>query len=477
MKKFPFFNKDEEDILPPPVVIQNAQVNEELTKKKLLERMLALDIGLHLLIGGIIIIILIFLVVLKFDLFDFLNKKPKPAPTPTAGQTTGSPMQRVVLAQEASSAPTYIKDQTINIEKTFNTPSDNIKLSMSGSLKKDVVGFLPYWMISKIEDINTTLLTAISYFGLEVDGEGNVIKTDVNGKSIEAWYHFQHNPQFDKFVEKLKKNRVKVYLTLKCFNQDNIVKLSTSPSAQTNFINNALFLMNSKGLDGINLDFEYIGTPDKKVIDGFSLLVINLNKEMKRQYPNSILSVDTFVDAASNTRLHDIPILSQNADSLMIMAYDFHTPNSAKAGPVSPFEGYGNSLNGLMTSYLEKAPAEKLTLIVPYYGYDWPVTEIDKNAQVLGTRLNVKVLSYAEIMDASRKSQINWDENAQTPWYSYSDSATKIKRVVHFENTRSLGVKYDFINNKNLQGVGIWALGFDGKRNDLNQLLSDKFTK
>ena len=446
------------------------KLEEQERKIQTLQKFLEFNIGFDMVIGAVLLFVVIFLVAWRFDLIGYFQKD--------GSQSTSQGLPTIttpVIASEDQTPPyVFINEQGINVEETFEAPANDLKLTVSGQLKKEVLGFLPYWVIDKSSEIDISLLTSVSYFGLEVDGSGNIIKTDASGKAIDPWYHFSSNPKFDEFIKRAKRNKTKIYVTLKCFNQANIIKLVTDSKSSTNFINNALYLMNSKSLDGINVDFEYIGTPDQKVIDGFSVLITNLNRELKREYPSAKLTVDTFIDAASATRIHDIPVLSQNSDGIVIMGYDFHTPNSSSAGPVAPIEGAGLSIKGLMASYLEKSPPEKLILAVPYYGYDWPVVSA-RNSQVAGSRADVRIYPYAVIAESSRNSQINWDSDSMTPWYMYTDSQSLQARMVHFENPRSLGIKYDFINQKDLAGVGIWALGYDGKRTDLWQLIADKF--
>lgn len=449
----------------------------QMSQEKALERM---TLSSFIISGLLLVVVLVLIGVIFYQ--RGLIAQPKDQSNPQAEKLTKPEVSPVPFYatsnadQDIYDSKLFINAQSVDIDNTFRQPADKIQLTINGPLKKRVFGFLPYWAFHKIDDIDIRLLTDISYFGLDTDANGNIIKNDAQGRLLPGWNTLERDPQFGKFLAKARKNKTKVHLTIKCFNQSDIVKLTASQEARENFINNAIYLLNSKSFDGINLDFEYIGTPSKAVTDGFSLLVIDLNKEMKRQYPNAELTIDTFVDAASATRINDVPVLAQNSDALVIMGYDFHTPGSAIVGPVAPFEGYGNSLSGLMSSYLEKAPAEKLILAVPYYGYDWPVINVNKNAAVVGGRADVRILSYAEASEISRGKQIFWDEDAKTPWFAYID-ASKRTRVVHFENTRSLGIKYDYVNQKNLAGIGIWALGFDGLKKDLEQLIADKFSK
>lgn len=466
-------NSELPDSLPNPLNPPVKEVGEQKKEVRLIEKLLEINLGLTIVLGGVVVFLVILVASWRFNLAGYFNKGLKNEQAVLdQSQMVVSPAK---LAAEKPTPPIFINTQVVDIQKAFKADPNRIRLTISGRLKKEVLGFLPYWAVEKANEINTKLLTSVSYFGLEVDGGGNIIKDDGNGKPVEAWARWENDPRLSLFIKNAKKNRLKVYVTLKAFNNTNIERLVRSKEASTNFITNALYLVNSKALDGVNIDFEYVGTPDQSVIDGFSILIADLNRELKRQFPKAVLTVDTYISAASSTQLYDVEMISRNSDALVIMGYDFHTPNSSQAGPVAPMEGYGTSVTGFMSGYLEKVPPEKLILAVGYYGYDWPVSSGGMNGEVTGNRGEVRVYPYAEIMEATRKVEISWDESAKTPWYSYRDPATGGMRVVHFENTRSLGIKYDFVNQKNLQGVGIWALGYEGRNTDLLQLLADKF--
>jgi spore germination protein YaaH len=446
---------------------ENPSTSSGREKMWLIEKLLELDLGIHMAVGALVLFIGIFIIAWRLDLVGIFAKSSQP-PLVATNPTTVVKPNRAIIASDKT--PVFINTQKVDIDKAFKGELPKAKLTIAGPLKREVFGFLPYWIIEKADQIDTRLLTSVSYFGLEVDSRGNIVKSGEGGVG-DAWATWESNAKLDDFIKKAKRQKIKVYVTLKNFSNGNIEALVNSPESVTNFINNALYLVNSKSLDGINIDFEYVGTPTEKVRDNFSLMVDKLNKELKRQYPKSHLSVCTYIDAASETRLYDVTLLSRYADSLVIMGYDFHTPNSSVAGPVAPMESAGISITGFMASYLEKVSSTKLILAVPYYGYDWPV---DSSGQVISGG-EARAYPYGEITANTKTTQIQWDENAKTPWYSYSENGQR--RVVYFENTRSLGIKYDFINQKNLEGVGIWALGFDGNQTDLWQLIADKFAK
>jgi len=68
-----------------------------------------------------------------------------------------------------------------------------------------------------------------------------------------------------------------------------------------------------------------------------------------------------------------------------------------------------------MQSYLEKVPANKLILAVPYYGYDWVVNS--------GSSSQNSVMPYAQVLDQSSNYKIIWDSISETPSYNYTDNS------------------------------------------------------
>jgi spore germination protein YaaH len=358
----------------------------------------------------------------------------------------------------------YANSNPIDPEKIFSIKSPkNIQLAITGRPKKEILGFFPYWMLPEEGKINLDTLTSVSLFGLEVDGNGNIaLGNDDQTKDGSIW----KNPKIDNFIRRAKNQDLKIYLTLKSFNNSNIEKLTQSDAAQKNLITNALYLINSKSLDGINIDFEYLGNVSGAIRDGFTRLIYNLGIELKRQIPNAVLTVDTYLISGSEKQLFNLPILAKSVDAFVIMGYDMHTPHGTP-GPLSAMGGDTNII-GYVQNYLEQVDSSKLILAVPYYGYDWPKDVASPSADMVYT------LPYAEIAQQSKDSKILWSDISQTPYFTYKDADGQ-NRIVYFDNVRSLGIKYDFINKKKLKGVGIWTLGYDGQNQDLEKLLIDKF--
>lgn len=411
---------------------------------------------------------MLFLPVLLVIFLGYLiaNQINNSSADPNTKVSPKSTIQNPAVKDQGIIGQVYANMQAIDPERAFSYPKSNIPLVVTNKPKKEVLGFLPYWMLSRADDINLDVLTSVSLFGLEADEEGDIVTINSKTNEIDGGWQMWKDPMLDKFIKRAKSKGIKIFLTLKAFDSDNINNLVASDEAQKSFISNALYLISSKNLDGINIDFEYVGSPTEETRKGFTRLITNLNSELKRQFPKTSLTLDTYAMSGSVPGIFELELLSSHVDAFVIMGYDFHTPTGAP-GPISPMGGNVNII-GLTQGYLEKVPADKLILAVPYYGYDWPIASNSTDSQG-----NADILPYSQIAETSAKQDLLWDDISQAPSYSYTQNGTK--REVHFENVRSLGIKYDFVNSKNLKGVGIWALGYDGFNSDLQRLIVDKF--
>lgn len=170
-----------------------------------------------------------------------------------------------------------------------------------------------------------------------------------------------------------------------------------------------------------------------------------------------------------------------------MMAYDFATTSATNAQPTAPLFGhkegkYWYDVATAVDDFLKVMPAEKLILGVPYYGYNYAVGEPkpDTTAYPRGWRGKSYAQTYTMAKrdiqvgkDGVTKVVTGWDDVAKVGWKAYKQR--NVWRFVYIEDEASLSYKYDFVKQKKLGGVGIWALGFDTEHDELWQLLAAKF--
>ncbi|OJI09138.1 hypothetical protein COT69_01185 [candidate division WWE3 bacterium CG09_land_8_20_14_0_10_39_24] len=369
--------------------------------------------------------------------------------------------------------------------KTVNSPLKFMEaIFKSSNLEKPnktVFGFLPYWSLGEENNLDYQMLTDIAYFALYVDGKGNFITTTEDGTAEPGYLAWKEGATIKTVIKKAKENKVRMALTIAAHNNEDIESLLVCNSCWYTLYNNILKELLDKGIWDINLDFEHMGVPPHLLDARYTNLVAFLRNELTLRNANAKVTVSTFADSFKKVRITNISQLAKVSDGLFIMAYDFYRPTSDKAGPVAPIGGYPDKydydLTEMLADYKNAAGSDKLILGVPYYGYNWVVEDVNPNStripgnDVLGFSISQ---NYAQIADSDYKKNILWDEEAKVPYFTYT-SSTGATRQVYFENADSLKEKYILAKKENLQGVGIWALGYDEDKKELWQLLRDEF--
>lgn len=395
-----------------------------------------------------------------------------------------------------------------NLNQIFLHPLDNsYSILGSKSVFKDylagqrVYAFLPYWSVGD-GDLNTENLTDLSYFGLTVDAKARIVTTD---GPYKKW---REDKKLANALNKVKKAGGQVSLTLICHDDDDIDAVLACPTCWEDLAKDVIKELAWAKIKDLNVDFEYSGYTTQANAQKYSQLVGLLNTKLDEAFGDSFVVVSAYADSAdrasrmakdpaptdakitdavimddpkddqaqSNVRLTDPKSLAQTADALFIMAYDFHRPTSNNAGPVSPLDGSYTTtrlnLTKALESYLKVAPASKLILGLPFYGYDWLVEDATpKSPRVEGSDILgfSKSKTYAEITDLLVKKQLKpqWDEISKTPYVNYIDEETGSQRQIWYDNEKSLEPKIQLATKNNLLGVGVWALGFEGGYSDI----------
>jgi spore germination protein YaaH len=163
---------------------------------------------------------------------------------------------------------------------------------------------------------------------------------------------------------------------------------------------------------------------------------------------------------------YDFAALAATADRLLLMAYDFHWRTGPSAGAGAPLPDVQRAVDG----YLGRVPATSLAMGVPYYGYEWPTSSTSAGAATTGAGTSVLFeTGFAKLSAWGR----TWDAGSQTPWYGFLSAGQA--RQGWIEDGDSLALKFQFARSRDLAGVMIWALGYDGARTEAWTALQSSF--
>lgn len=356
--------------------------------------------------------------------------------------------------------------------------------------KKIIFGYLPYWSIDKIKYLQTDKLTDIAYFGLNIKEDGSFLTEDPDGTANPGYNAWRNNTDLADFIKYAQKSGIHVSLTVISHDDEISDKFLKCKECWPVLVENIKKELNVHAVTDVNMNFEYVEFQDEEMSNLYTQLVEFVHTELDKTYGNSYVTVATFADSFVKPRVTNVEALGKIADGLFIMAYDFHNPNSERAGPVAPVEGIGvhsdYDLTTMLNDYLRVVPPSKLLMGVPYYGYNWVVeTEeelakrIPNDEDDIGPDEANKSMSqaYSDVMDLiiELKPDIKWDQLAKVPFFTYKSPETGVLREVYYENEESLAAKFDLVANHDLAGVGIWALGYDGGYQELWDLLGERF--
>ena len=305
---------------------------------------------------------------------------------------------------------------------------------------REVFGFHPYWMETAWADYRFDLLTTIAYFGVEIDGSGNIVES-------RGW-------PVTSLISRAHQHGVRVVLTVILFDPQEIARLLDSTFNRQNLISNVLESVGNANADGVNIDFELVPENQRHNLTAF---MQDLAETFHSEIPGSHVSMA--VPAIDWSNAFDADALAEACDGLFIMGYDYHWGGSGSTGPVSPLYGYnGLNLSNSVSDYLTETNnnRDKLILGLPWYGYEWESNGPEPGSS---TRSDASAKTYSQAADLAQiHESLRLEPAGQIPWYRYAENSSWYQGW--YDDSLSLALKYDMALRENLSGIGFWALGY-----------------
>ncbi len=315
-----------------------------------------------------------------------------------------------------------------------------------------VFGYHPYWMGTAWQSYNYNLLTTVAWFSAEVTATGQL--SNLHGWPVTDLINLAHG------------NGVDVVLCATLFDNDDLATLLSNSSYRQNLITNLVNQVKNANGDGVNIDFESMPSSQRSNLVQF---MTDLTNTFHSEIPGSQVTMAT--PAVDWSNAWDYNALANICDGLFIMGYAYYWSGSSYAGPTSPLTGGSYNITNTVNDYLSKTDnnSDKIILGLPYYGYDWAVVSNTKGAAATARGV---ARFYDEMEALSLTYGRNWDSSSQTPWFTYQSGNWQ---QAWYDDSLSLSLKYDLALDKELQGIGMWALGYDGSSPKLWEALADKF--
>ncbi|WP_313581842.1 LysM peptidoglycan-binding domain-containing protein [Lacrimispora sp.] len=280
-------------------------------------------------------------------------------------------------------------------------------------------------------------LTYLTIFNYRTTSEGEIISNADDTEIIQLAKAFDVAPMM--FISTMTEEGI--------VSREVTYNIINNPTVQDHFIENALYILRTKGFFGINIYAENVTNGN---IDSIAAYLKKASAIFHSEGYKVLVTITpaTNVDIPGvNFERLDYSKLSEYADGIIFSSYDWARSYSYPSA-IFPV----NILRELLDYVVSIIPPEKIFLGVTALGYDWTLPYVPGATEAVVISNNSAVQIAAE-----NKIPIQFNEVAQSSYFYYIDS-DGILHVVWFKDARSFNARTGLIEEYNLQGISIWTI-------------------
>lgn len=359
----------------------------------------------------------------------------------------------VALAITAGLFFSEYSNEFINLQKY--TPEEEKEIIFNEEIESlSQGGWIPEWDVANgIESItnNPDSFKSISPFLYAAEKDGG----------LENLEKQNHNELF----EVARENNILIIPSVIMFD----VEILSSILNNEEYLEKHIQLITDKvvenDFDGIDLDYESIYEADgEKFFFMLEELKSRLSREDKLFSVTVLAKWDDNIDYPSfpqTRRVQDYTRISEIADELRIMAYDYTFQGSSRPGAIAP----ASWVEEVAIYSAIKANREKVFLGIPLYAYEWEynpedfknVRPIDENEILSGT--TARSFGYEGVLSILEKyeGENYYDTEIEENIFKYQKDSKDY--VVFYHDTRSVNFRKSIAAKYGFAGVYYWRLG------------------
>jgi spore germination protein YaaH len=273
------------------------------------------------------------------------------------------------------------------------------------------------------------------------------------------WYHTQadgsviaqqENPEL---VAAARQRGLNVFATVtnstssgSAFSRDLAAAVQASPDRRRRFIDDLVSLVKRMGYDGVDLDWEALKPADR---GGFSALVEELAQALHAEH--RFLSIAVMPKTSEpgewdNQKYADWRRIGRAVDEFKIMTYSFSGSWGAP-GPQAPLAW----VDRVLTFAERQVPARKISMGLPFYGFDWH-----------GGAVAIVSAHRGAALAQAHRATVRRDASSQEATMTFSDSG--VTHTVYFQDKAAVAAKLAALRARHpeVAGISIWVMGQEG---------------
>jgi chitinase len=310
------------------------------------------------------------------------------------------------------------------------------------------------------EDIDFSAVTHIIHFAIKPNADGSI-------DFVEDCIFPQNS---ESLVDAAHSAGKKVLISLGGWQSESAFLGATNNANRTQFINNLVNFITSRGYDGIDIDWEPLSSSS---VSQYHTFITELRGEL-----NSI-DQPLLLTAAVKSQSPLFAQLQDKFDQINIMTYNLSGPwsgwitwhNAAIYDGGYIFSSTGKpvpSANGLVDQYIEAGVmANKLGIGIAFFGHVWsggtgtPTGGVTAPGQSWVTAPSVEgYVPYYEIMDTYYQPQrYRWDNAALAAYLSIDNIGSSNDKFISYDDETTCYEKIKYVRNKGMGGLIIFELG------------------
>lgn len=338
---------------------------------------------------------------------------------------------------------------------------------------KKIVGYYAAWALKSDfapDNIDTSLVTHINYAFADI---GDDLKIHLGFPDVDI-------SNFEKLNQLKEKNeKLKTLISVGGWTwSGKFSDAALTEKSRADFSDSCVDFILKYGFDGIDLDWEYpvgkgletnIERPEDK--QNFTLLLKairdRLNQQSKVDGKEYLLSIaggpgQWYVDGTQ------LDILHQYIDFATIMTYDIHNSMDMFTDFNAPL--YNNtdsspqfkwSVDTSVDAWLSAGfPKDKLILGVPFYGHKFD-SVTNANNGLYQPFSGCDFVGYRNLADTFLKDPgytRHYHQQSMVPWLFNGST------FISYDDAQSIGLKAQFVKEKDLGGAAIWELSHDPEK-------------
>jgi len=318
--------------------------------------------------------------------------------------------------------------------------------------------WVPYWDFSRgLETLkaNPGKFDSISPVIYQLNADGSLKKT--KGDTYKSLQNYANQ------------QGIEVIPSIAMFDHDLFTKVLQDDENRQRHIDAIISEIQTNNFEGIDLDYESTKLDDKKEYQEFIQKLSARCKEIDAKLVITVLAKwgeNTYYPSLRETRkVQDWKFLSEHADEIRIMAYDYTSQYSEEPGPIAPLPW----IELILKKAVREIPKEKIVLGVHNYAFNWAAQEVEPENDLdrifkdnpPTEKLKADAYTYDQVVSIKAKypgrdqPDLLWGEN----YYLYTREEGS--RVLVYIDENGIAERRKISKKYGIKGVSFWRLGGD----------------